>query len=255
MKYRPLMTMTRPGPDVFMEQVNLVAGYSDLRMDRASEILSQLNGGLAFLGAVGNIQPDRMPHTVELLGLALQLVVFIHLRLKHAFACRRPAEYSAQIQPIIVTPSHGSLPSGHATEAFAAAVVLWHLLKDAKSTPYGGVEWRVQLLRLAARIAINRTVAGVHFPVDSVAGMVLGVTLGHYLVQRFTKQSGYLSWEFDGTQFGPTTDFHWHTLINPTNEALTPSAFSIAGSQQSIKPTTSTDILPWFWDQAKTEWA
>ena len=38
--------------------------------------------------------------------------------IKHALACRRPIEYSPQVQPMILTPSHGSLPSGHSTKSF-----------------------------------------------------------------------------------------------------------------------------------------
>jgi hypothetical protein len=35
--------------------------------------------------------------------------------------------------------------------------------------------------RLAARVAINRTVAGMHYPVDSGAGAVLGLALAEHL--------------------------------------------------------------------------
>ena len=39
---------------------------------------------------------------------------------------------------------------------------------------------------IAERVAINRTVAGLHFPVDSVAGMVLGRTLAEFYIKRFS---------------------------------------------------------------------
>ena len=44
----------------------------------------------------------------------------------------------------------------------------------------------VQLMRLASRVAINRTVAGVHFPADSAAGCFLGLALGQYFWRRCT---------------------------------------------------------------------
>ena len=38
-----------------------------------------------------------------------------------------------------------------------------------------------QLVRQARRFSINRTVAGVHFPIDASAGQMLGTTLGEYV--------------------------------------------------------------------------
>ncbi len=56
---------------------------------------------------------------------------------------------------MIQTPGHGSLPSGHATENFMTAWVLWKLGANTA----GDVLWLEQSMRLATRIAANRTIA------------------------------------------------------------------------------------------------
>jgi hypothetical protein len=84
---------------------------------------------------------------------------------------------------MLTTPGHGTFPMGHATQAYAVAHVLKSLLKLNPAKP---VHARVieQLERQAARITTNRVIAGVHFPVDSMAGRMLGVALGEYFVGR-----------------------------------------------------------------------
>ncbi len=53
-----------------------------------------------------------------------------------------------------------------------------------------------QLDRQSARITTNRVIAGVHFPVDSMAGRMLGVALGEYFVGRCTGDQTFMSRKF-----------------------------------------------------------
>jgi hypothetical protein len=245
-----------------------VARYADLRGDRAPEILTQMGGAGTFFAAVPYLHPDRTPKTLELLAAALRLANFTEMRFKHALACRRPNELSPQIQPIILTPSHGSLPSGHGTEAFITATVLGALLRtvgtaSAANPQYGEVDWTTLLMRLAARVAINRTVAGVHFPVDSAAGALLGLTLGQYFVTRCTGTTTYLAWGFDGTEFPNPSDgkpppddgdFYWTSLYDPAAAKQIETDYAIKRGSQTMRPKQSA-ILAWLWDAAKGEWS
>ncbi len=159
---------------------------------------------------------------------------------------------------MILTPGHASYPSGHATEAFAAAAVLGSVMKASGDVAYTKTAWRNQLIRLAARIAINRTVAGVHFPVDSAAGAVLGLTLARYFVARCTGAANYPAWFFDGSQYPPATDFVWHTLYDEGAEnlkAIAPYSVAGVGNPQVIDPAVRSEVLKWLWDLAIAEWA
>jgi membrane-associated phospholipid phosphatase len=262
--YQPLVSMIRPDKTRFADQLVYLSQYAQLRNDRAAEILAQLTPPIAFLGAIGFLHPDRTPKTLELLAAVLRLANFVEMRLKSALACRRPNEFSPQVQPMILTPAHGTLPSGHSTESFAAAFVLWKLLRATGKAPYGTDIWGSQFMNLAARIAINRTVAGVHFPVDSVAGAILGLTLGSYFVERCSQAEGatasYDAWAFDGEQYplrssGANADFDWHDFYDVVDEKQTgPAGYVTEIPDQALGADGQSKILHWLWDQAIKEW-
>jgi undecaprenyl-diphosphatase len=69
---------------------------------------------------------------------------------------------------LVAIPYTHSFPSGHATTSFACATVLAAFAPRA----------RIPLFVLAALIAWSRVYVGVHYPVDVLAGALLGVLLG-----------------------------------------------------------------------------
>jgi hypothetical protein len=257
-KCQPLVTLIRPSEEIFKAQLECVNGYSDLREDRASEVLAQIDGPAAFLSSIAYLRVDRTRWTLELLDAALRLAEFVEMRLKHALACRRPIEYSPQVQPMVLTPSHGSLPSGHATESFTGAIVLWSLLRASKLEPYANDSLGDQLMRQAARIAINRTVAGVHFPADSAAGAILGVTLGRYLVARCGGAERYPAAGFNGKTYPEHEDFTWGTddtlyQIAGNNPTLNyDKPYVVKGGEQALQ--REDNALTWLWEKALREW-
>jgi acid phosphatase (class A) len=88
---------------------------------------------------------------------------------KKRFERPRPPYVDARVKPCVEVPSRGShsYPSGHSTAIHLEAFVLAEVF----------LEFRDALLAYADRAAWSRTIAGVHFPSDDVAGRHLATAL------------------------------------------------------------------------------
>jgi undecaprenyl-diphosphatase len=83
--------------------------------------------------------------------------------LKTAIPRARP-----HVRHLIPVPTSHSFPSGHSATSFACAIVLCALAP----------RFRVLFVALAVAIAYSRLYNGVHYPLDVVAGAVLGILVG-----------------------------------------------------------------------------
>ena len=249
--YEPFVTAVRPHVPDFGEQLDLVASYADLRSDRTPEVLTQISYPTTFFGGILGLHPARHKYVLEVVAIVQAVASTLALRVKHALACQRPDRYSSQIQAIIPTPGHGTLPSGHSVEAFATAMVLQELLPN--NDP-GFADAPQMLMRQAERIAANRTVGGVHFPVDSLCGASLGLALGDMIAHRAGKPSP-LPVRFDGRLIA-ARDFQLDQVYKNNHRA----SFRDAGLDfVKLEPRNTAlgqDVsqpLKWMWDRAKAE--
>lgn len=208
-----LVQLIQPDEQVFSEQIKRVLDWADLREERMPEVLAQIGNSFAFWGTLIPVHTDRLRNTRELLQAALQFAMAVEMRFKHELACWRPIDLSPQVQPMVSTPGHGALPSGHCTEAYVIKEVLEALLNMHGKSSAKVDNLRQQFARTAERIATNRVVAGVHFPIDNVAGQLLGVALGRFFVWLCggapKGQADYLgkTYVFDGSKCPADIEF------------------------------------------------
>jgi hypothetical protein len=264
----PVVTLMPPDANTLAEQMPELRTAMDLRADRLPEILAQQGDMLSFFGAQQVLNNDRRRRTMTLLGAAYGAVVSQEMRIKYFCSIPRPIDLSPQIQPVIQTPGHSSYPSGHATEAFAFATILAALrLSQDPSAKAAGIiptllgklnsalegptaaDPDMMLFRLASRIADNRTVAGVHFPVDSAHGALLGFGTGLVFVAHCLgggEPNKVPSWTARGADW--SGDFTLRKWI----AHLGTSAWR--GGDLVLPQKEEWHVLPKLWTRASEEW-
>ncbi len=206
-----IVNLVTPEIEAFENQLIWLRNYADLRFDRIGEINLQLGDILSFMGIAQRLDAAGRRYTLELLTAVQSLCYSLELQIKHYCWAPRPMDFSPLVQPIIQTPDHSSFPSGHATEAFALATVLNGLSHKGTSLQDQIANADVPF-RIAHRVAVNRTVAGVHFPIDSAAGATLGCMIGDAVLATLDPRKPLQAAFSEGGQFDRQSDFLLSTL-------------------------------------------
>lgn len=112
------------------------------------------------LGVVLFLREEKKHHKffIPIVGAGFLSWILVDFILKPLVARPRPTDILTDF----------SFPSGHATIAFAMAVVL------SKIEP----RWEWWLYSLAVAISFTRIYLGVHYPLDVLAGVLLGSGIG-----------------------------------------------------------------------------
>jgi membrane-associated phospholipid phosphatase len=116
------------------------------------------------IGLVADLWVRRPPLAAPLATVAYFGAGGISELLKRAFERPRPPLVDPAVNPLMALPNSYSMPSGHATTAFAAGVGVGLL--------HPRLRW--PLVALAALVALSRVWLGVHYLSDVIVGATLG---------------------------------------------------------------------------------
>lgn len=144
--------------------------------------------GLIILGALfiylfkHRDNPKKGVRDLFAVGVTAVSAYIIAYAFKDTFNTLRPFDALSWVKPL-VSESGPALPSGHATFFMALASSLWFYHK--RLAVFFGIS--------ALLIGIARVMAGIHWPVDILAGLFLGYAIGttlHKLIAGMTKKIG-----------------------------------------------------------------
>ena len=116
-------------------------------------------------------------------GVAMVIgLIVTNLIIKNWVARVRPYELIPGLECLVGIQKDFSFPSGHTTNSFACAWVLfWRAPR----------KWGVPALVMAVLISLSRLYVGVHYPTDVIGGLVIGICsacLALWLVPKAEKK-------------------------------------------------------------------
>jgi undecaprenyl-diphosphatase len=123
---------------------------------------------LIAVGLAADVWSRRVPIAGAAAAAAMVGASLLVTPLKDLFERPRPPEGDPTLGSLVVLPENASFPSGHSATAFAAATAV--AIVSPRLRPY--------VLVLAAAVALSRVYLRVHFPLDVVAGGLLGAAVG-----------------------------------------------------------------------------
>jgi undecaprenyl-diphosphatase len=126
------------------------------------------------LGRVANLTLIALMVRLEFIFFAVAVPGLTFTILKRLIGRARPGLGTFHFIPFSWRPELASMPSGHSTAAFSAAIALGALFPSA----------RPALWVYAVTIALSRVVIAAHFPSDVIAGAVLGA-FGAIVVRNY----------------------------------------------------------------------
>jgi membrane-associated phospholipid phosphatase len=174
---------------------------------------------------------------------------------KYAYNRKHPSDMDATVAPVVAVPQSPSYPSEHAVAAAAAATVLSYLIPSQAAT----------FASMATQAANSRMIAGVAFPSDVSAGLVLGQAVGQAVI-GYAKGDGS-DQVFTGSY--PPTPGVWGSAnpVTPLAGTWRPWVLNGGGDLRPVAPppfgsdaantqyaadknlnrTNTTNHLAWFW--------
>ncbi|MDH4157126.1 MAG: phosphatase PAP2 family protein [candidate division Zixibacteria bacterium] len=112
--------------------------------------------------------------------------------LKPIFARLRPCHTIGQVHLLVNCGGGYAMPSTHAANTVAQAVLFGTCVKQA----------RLYLYAFAALIALSRIFVGVHYPLDVIVGAAIGVIIGFIALLGFRKFEARVLRQSNSAPFG-----------------------------------------------------
>ncbi len=149
------------------KELQTLLSYRDLRStEEIRDIRLEANNDTVYIAGYTLLDyrgGKKFPATAALLKDSFQDLEALLMRYKQRFDRVRPSVLEPSLETVIEIPGHPAYPSGHSTQAHFIAYLFGELAPSRKT----------EFIARADQIALNRVIAGLHYPSDSAAGVLL----------------------------------------------------------------------------------